>query len=73
MALYNFGFGSDSETLYRDGKRVGGIEYCDMMDTCMWWFVDPCGFAHYDNYADPNMTPADLQRMVMFAYEDKED
>ena len=72
-ADYKWGFGVENDTLYRNGKRVGGIAYSEMMDTATWWYNDPLGYLHFSNFDDSSMTPMDLQRKVMFAYEDKEE
>lgn len=67
MAEYHWDSGSDSETLYREGKRVGGISRGENADEVCWWYTDTCGYPHF-GFRD--MPKTELLAKVVLAYED---
>ena len=62
---------SDYDTaVYRDGVLTGEMAYNEITDCVMWWFVGPDGVEIKDNYANADMSAADLRDMIKRSYND---
>ena len=73
MARYEWkhgGAGDYDEVLHRDGEAVAWYGYDELTDCCMWALVGPDGDERRDGFADCDMTPLDVRKMVMEAYGD---
>jgi len=59
------------DVLYRDGEAVACYGYYDLTDCCKWSIKGPDGTVRKDDFADPDMTPLAVRKMVMAAYGDE--